>query len=165
MNTPAFNSELEDRMNRIIGWYTVAASAKGAIPLPAASAAIVANNSLMVTHLSAASGQDVSLRDVLRAVGIVGTLNLVGKALFIEIAKTLGWGTGFPFATVLLCGTGATTAGLQTYAIGQLSLAIIRNGGQPLPDATIMKTLADSKARFSEFFEWCRQQNWSTCPA
>ncbi len=77
------------RARDIVGWYTLAATAKGAVPVPATSMAIVANNAAMLTHISAVMGQRVKIIDVVMSLGVMCNVNMIGRAIFIEGAKAL----------------------------------------------------------------------------
>ena len=124
----------------IVGWYTLAASAAGAVPVPASSAAIVANNGFMIAHISSIYATDVSWDTVIASLGIAGTLNIAGRAVFIEAAKTLAWGTGSFWSLAALSAVGATTAALQTYIIGLLAIEIAKKGGTAL-SASVANTV------------------------
>jgi hypothetical protein len=134
-----------DRALDIVGWYTLAAATKGAIPVPATSLAIVANNGFMLTHICAVMGQNVGVMDVLVSVGVMQCFNSVGRTVFVEGAKLLGWGTGSWWAFFGLSALGATTAGLQTYTVGLISIEICKNGGQPID-----KSLTSQLIEFAE---------------
>ena len=86
-----------------------AAAANGAVPVPAASAAIVGENAVMIIgHIANAM---VGIAEAVKSIGTVGVVNQVGRALFIEVGKFLSWGTG-GLTMPLLMDAGATTAGL-----------------------------------------------------
>jgi hypothetical protein len=151
MKTTIVDSFLENEMREIVGWYTAAAAATGAVPVPASSAVIVVESAAMITHLSALSGQPVSLQTVIQSMGLLSALNLFGKAFFIEGAKLLGWGTGSFWALAGLCGFGAATAGVQTYIIGMLSLAIIKNGGRAIPEKEADQVIEFARRTYNDF--------------
>lgn len=141
----------ESRARDIVGWYTLGAGASGAVPLPATSAAIVANNGFMLVHISAAMGKAVAWDDVLKSLGIAGTLNIAGRTVFVEAAKALGWGTGSVWALAALSAVGATTAALQTYVIGLIAIEICRNGGVPISPGDAAKIVDLAKASLGNF--------------
>jgi len=135
----------------IVAWYTLGAAATGAIPVPAASAAIVAENGAMISHVASALGVPISVATVLESVSMMGMANLVGRQLFIEGAKLLSWGTGNVWTLAALCALGAGTAGLQTYIIGRLAIEIAKNGGECLTVLKSAKVIADSKNTYDAF--------------
>ena len=150
-------TELDAECNRIVAYYTLAAAGTGAIPLPAASAAIIAEDSAMVVHIAARYGVDVSLGTVLTSLGTMTALNMAGRTLFIECARVLSWGTGNPWAAVALSGIGATTAGVQTYIVGQLAVAIAQNGGNPLSDQVAQRIVDNAKNTYDDFLTYWSQ--------
>ena len=76
----------------IVARYTLAAAASGAIPVPAASVALVAQNGAMISHVAGAMGIPISLGTVIGSICMMGGANMVGRQLFIEGAKLLSWG-------------------------------------------------------------------------
>src|SRR5690606_30939569 len=78
----------------VVAYYTLAAGATGTIPVPAASAAIITQNGLMLAHVASKMGIAIDTSTVIASLGMTGTLNVVGRNLFIEGAKLLSWGTG-----------------------------------------------------------------------
>jgi hypothetical protein len=52
-------------------------------------------------------------------------------------------------ASVLVSGLGATTAGVQTWVIGHLTIAIAENGGNPLPQPQAAEVVASAASTFS----------------
>jgi uncharacterized protein (DUF697 family) len=145
------------RAESIVAWYTLAAATTGAIPVPAASAAIVAENGAMISHIASTMGIPISVGTVLESVGMMGVANMVGRQLFIEGAKLLSWGTGSVWALAGLSALGAGTAGLQTYIIGRLGIEIAKNGGQCLSSLKSAKVIADSKNTYDTFVK-----DWSS---
>jgi len=140
----------------IVAWYTLAAAGTGAIPVPAASAALVAQNGAMISHVASAMGIPISVGTVIESIGMMGAANMVGRQLFIEGAKLLSWGTGSIWALVGISALGAGTAGLQTYIIGRLAIEIAKNGGEALTGSKSAKVVADSKNTYDSFV-----RNWS----
>ncbi len=114
-----------------VNQFTVAACATGAIPVPAASVAIVAENAAMIGKVASDLGVDVSLADVVASMGTVAAVNAMGRAVFVEAARAIGWFAG-PAGVAGVCALGATTAGLQTYVLGNLAIAIAQNDGRAL---------------------------------
>ena len=135
----------------IVAWYTLAAAGTGAIPVPAASAALVAQNGAMISHVASAMGIPISVGTVIESIGMMGAANMVGRQLFIEGAKLLSWGTGSIWALVGISALGVGTAGLQTYIIGRLAIEISKNGGQCLTILKSAKVIADSKNTYDAF--------------
>lgn len=152
------SSESIDRARNIVGWYTLAASATGAVTIPASSLAIVANNGFMMAHVSAALGGPVQWQTVVASLGVAGTLNVAGRAVFIEAAKALAWGTGSFWAAVALSSVGAGTAGLQTYVVGLLAIEIARHGGHPLSEAEAAAILDKAKGTYGTFLREMRSK-------
>ena len=143
--------ELENEAKNIVGWYTLAAIVKGAIPVPATSLAIVANNGFMIAHVSSAIGAIVTWESVITSLGVAGALNIAGKAIFIEAAKGLSWGTGSIWAAVFLSAAGASTAGLQTFIIGLLAIRIAKNGGKPVSPEDARDIMDIAKKTYDQF--------------
>jgi len=140
-----------EQARRIVGWYTLAAAVKGAIPVPATSLAIAANNGFMIAHVAATMGQPVTWQTVVSSLGVGGTLNVAGRSIFIEAAKALAWGTGSAWAAVALSAVGATTAGVQTYIVGLLAIAIAKNGGEPISEAEAATVVEEAKNSYDDF--------------
>ena len=155
---PQVSSESIEKVRSIVGWYTVAASATGAVPIPASSLAIVANNGFMMAHVSAALGAPVQWATVVTSLGVAGTLNVAGRAVFIEAAKALAGGTGSIWAAAALSAVGAGTAGLQTYVIGLLAIEIARRGGRPLTETESAAILAKAKETYEGFLSEMRSR-------
>jgi hypothetical protein len=146
-----------EQANKIVAWYTLAAAATGALPVPGASGAIVAENGIMISHVASAMGTPISVFTVVESIGFAGSLNIVGRNLFIGGAKLLSWGTGSVWALALLSSLGAATAGLQTYIIGRIAIEIGKHGGSILPDSTVVQLIADCKRTYDGFVK-----HWST---
>lgn len=145
----------------VVAYYTLAAAGTGAVPVPAASAAIVAENGLMITHIAGKLGQTIDISTVISSIGITGTLNVVGRNLFIEGARLLSWGTGSIWALATLSAFGASTAGLQTYIIGMLAIEIGKNNGHRLTSEISDKIIRQAKNTYKSF-----KQEWKkTSPA
>lgn len=113
---------------RALAGFVAAAGFTGAVPAPAASAAIVVENAVMVGALARILGQPITVADVIAAFGVVGAANQVGRAVFIEGARWLGWGGG-PAVVVAVSGLGALTAAAQTWLIGEVVILLATNGG------------------------------------
>jgi uncharacterized protein (DUF697 family) len=150
----ATTTQIEDA-KEIIAWYTLAASVTGAIPVPAASAAIVGESGCMIAHVASVLGTPITVGAVLGTVKLMGTLNIAGRFLFVEGAKLLSWGTGNVWALLGLSALGATTAGVQTYIIGRLAIEIGKNGGEVLPAGKAAQIIADCRELYDAFVkEW-----------
>lgn len=141
-------SQQFEEAKAIVRGFTLLALATGAVPVPAASAAIALENTVLFAAVGGALGAEVTVASVLTSIGTLGTLNLAGRALFMEGAKLLGWATG-PFGLPAVCALGAATAAGQTWALGQLAIAIARNGGIPLPVAEARHILARADTDFA----------------
>lgn len=148
----ATQSQIEEATS-VVAYYTVAASVTGAIPVPASSGAIIAENAAMIGHVAAKLGQEITWEKIVGSMGLTATLNVAGRALFIEGAKLLSWGTGSIWAMIGLSAFGASTAGLQTYIIGMLAIEIGKNGGEPLDTDTASKVAEDCKKSYDSFSE------------
>jgi hypothetical protein len=136
---------------RIVGWYTLAASGIGAVPVPASSAAVIANNGLMIGHIQSKMDSDVSWEKVIMSFGTATTINLGGRAVFIEVAKLISWGTGSAWALALLSAVGASTAGLQTYIVGLIAIEIAEKGGSPLSTDKADEIIKQAKSSYTDF--------------
>lgn len=145
-------SQINDA-KEVVAYYTLAASGTGAIPVPAASAAIMAENGAMIAHIASKLGQKIDLNTVISSLGITGSLNIVGRNLFIEGAKLLSWGTGSVWALAGLSALGAATAGIQTYIIGMLAIEIAKNGGKELSSSRTDKVIDQAKDSYKSFKE------------
>jgi hypothetical protein len=141
----------EQRAREIVGWYTLVAAGTGGVPIPASSAAVIANNGFMIAHVSTVMGTPVTWERVAASVGFVGTLNVMGKTVFVEAAKTLAWGTGSLWALAALSAAGAATAGLQTYVIGLISIEMAKQGGDPLSSAASADLFERAKQTYAGF--------------
>lgn len=142
----------------VVAYYTLAATATGAIPVPAASVAIAAQNGVMIAHVASAVGVEITVANIIESMGLAATLNVVGRNLFIEGAKLLSWGTASIWAAVALSALGATTAGVQTYIIGRIAIEIGKNGGKPLAASYTSKIIDDCKETYDSFVaEWSKK--------
>lgn len=144
--------KIEDA-KEVVAYYTLAASATGAIPVPAASAAIIAQTGCMIAHVASKLGMNIDGSTVMASFGISGTLNVVGKNLFIEGGKLLSWGTGSVWALVALSALGAATAGVQTYTIGMLAIEICKNNGKALDPEKAGTVIDHAKSTYGSFIE------------
>lgn len=139
------------RATDIVDWFTLAAIGKGAFPVPATSLAIVANNGCMHTHVSADMGREVHWDDVFTSCGIMYSMNMIGRSVFVEGAKFLGWGTGNWWAFFGLSALGAPTAGLQTYIVGLIANEICKNEGKPIDKATLDRVIEFAKKNYTAY--------------
>ncbi len=148
----------QDQINNakeVVAYYTLAATGTGAIPVPAASAAIIAENGLMIAHIASKLGQAIDIQTVITSLGISGSLNIVGRNLFVEGAKLLSWGAGSIWAIAALSALGATTAGVQTYILGMLSIEIGKNNGKALTQEKASLVIEKAKNNYDSFTnEW-----------
>lgn len=149
------NEKQLDDAKEVLAYYTLLAAGTGAVPVPAASGAIVAQNGIMFAHLASALGATISIGSVLESIGIAGSLNIAGRTVFIEAAKLLSWGTGSLWALAALSAFGATTAGIQTYVLGRIAIEIGKNGGQALAPSATAKVIEQAKKTYDVFMlEW-----------
>ncbi|MBI9041956.1 hypothetical protein [Lutibacter sp.] len=140
---------------KIVGKYTIMASLTGAFPVPASSAAIVGQNAIMVNHIGNVYGLKITKWTLLKSIGLLGSVNMVGRNLFIEGAKLLSWGTGSVWAAPALCLFGAATAGLQTYILGMLAIEIAKQGGSVLDFTQSSEVISMAKNNYDDFVkEW-----------
>ena len=141
-----------ERAESLVRRYTGIATATGAAPVPGASWAVIAENTAMVNNVASAMGVPVSVGTIVSSFGLVGTVNFFGKNLFIEGARLLGWGAG-PLGIAPVMALGASTAGAQTWILGQLTIAICENGGNPLPSKKARVVMDDAAAAYEEVTE------------
>jgi uncharacterized protein (DUF697 family) len=144
---------------KIVGKYTVAASITGGIPVPASSAAIIGENAIMVNHIGSIYGVKITSWSILRTFGLLGTLNIIGRNVFMEGAKLLSWGTGSVWAAPGLCLLGATTAGLQTYLIGILAIEIAKQGGSVIDFEKSSEIVKKGKVEYKDFLKEFKEKN------
>ncbi len=130
MTTPQ-QSAAREQAESIVLKFTGVAVLTGAVPVPATSLAIVAENAAMVAAVASAMRVPVSLGAVVGSMGALGAANVFGRAVFVEGARALGW-FGGPLGVGGVMALGATTAGLQTWTLGQLAISLCANGGAPL---------------------------------
>ncbi len=129
--------------------FTIAAAATGARPVPAASIAITAETAVMVNAIAAAMGIPVDATTVVGSIGPAGIANLVGRNVFVEAARAIGWAAG-PFGVAGVSALGAFTAALQTWILAEITIAICERGGELLPRAEARRVTASAK----ESFDW-----------
>ncbi len=147
MNTPN-TPEAEARAQSCVVKYTLAAAGTGAIPLPGASLAIIAENAIMVGHVSAAMGQPVTLESVAISFGAVAALNVGLRTVFVEGMRAINAAAFGGLGAPLVCALGASTAALQTWMLGHLAIAIAKNGGTPLGKGPAGKVIDAAKRTF-----------------
>ena len=155
------------RAEAIVGKYTLAAAATGAIPVPAASVAIVAETAAMLGHLSSVLGAQITWATIFESLGFAATLNVVGRQLFLEGAKAVGWGAAGPLAAAALSGLGAATAGVQTYILGLIAIEIGKNDGRAITEDAAKLLIARGKAGYESFvarFESSREARAEVVP-
>lgn len=131
-SSPASVRSNEPDAIAVVAAFTAAAAANGALPVPGASAGIVANNGIMIAYLASLYGQRVTVSMVANTIGLAGGANIVGRTIFVEAARGISWGTGMPWGAFLVSAIGATTAAIQTMLVGMVTIAMCRNGGRPL---------------------------------
>lgn len=136
-----------DKVERVVRNFTATAALTGAIPVPGASVAIVAENLTMLTIISAKLGVEVTPQKVAASWGALAIVNAIGRRLFVEGARMLGWAAG-PLGVAGISVLGALTAALQTWVLGQLVIAIAENGGNPLDHAAALRLERDATLRF-----------------
>ncbi len=147
MSTRTEQKLREARAQAVVRRFTMAAAATGAIPVPAASVAIVTENAAMINCVASAMGVEVSLGTVLASLGWAQAVNQFGRMLFVEGARTLNPFTGGA-GTAFVCALGATTAAMQTWIVGQLTIAICRHGGRPLPAPEARRVVEEARRTY-----------------
>jgi uncharacterized protein (DUF697 family) len=143
----------------IVGNYTVAASITGGIPVPASSAAIVGENAIMINHIGSIYGVKITSWTILKSFGLLGSLNMIGRNVFMEGAKLLSWGTGSVWAAPALCLLGATTAGLQTYLLGMLAIEIAKQNGTVLDFEQSSEIIKKGKDNYKDFLKEFKEKD------
>lgn len=113
---------------RTLAGFVVLAGTTGAVPVPTASVVIVAEHVVMTSALANALGQQIGIHEVIASFGLFGTVNQVGRAVFIELARAVGWSSG-PFGVAAVSGIGALTAAAQTWLVGEVVILIGKKGG------------------------------------
>lgn len=149
----------EDHAWNTLGWYTLAAEAKGAVPIPLMSVAIAVNNGVMITHISKLYSVEITWDSVVQSLGVAGALNAWGRLLFIEAAKAISWGTGNPWGAAAVSCCGIATAGLQTLLIGAVAIAIAKNGGKPLTAKDAASVITMAKKNYKSFIADMKGKN------
>ena len=154
------SAEQIKKATEIVAYYTLTASATGAVPVPASSVAIAVEDGIMLAHVADALGvAPITISAVGRSMGVSASLNLIGRAVFIEGAKLLSWGTGSFWAAAGLITLGATTAGVQTYIVGRLAIEIGKNHGRALKGRNGRKVIDDAKTDYDSFVaHWKRRK-------
>lgn len=152
-------NEQIDNAKEVVAYYTLAASATGAIPVPASSSAIIAESACMVAHVASKLGVEIDMGTVMSSIGTIGAINVVGRALFIDFAKFLSWGTGSIWALAGLSVVGASTAGIQTYIIGMLAIEIGKNKGNKLSEKQAKSIIGEAKNSYDSFTEEWKVKN------
>lgn len=148
------NKQISDA-KEVIAYYTLTAMTAGAVPVPASSTAIIAQNAIMIAHVSSKMGMQIDVQTVMSSMGIATSLNVVAKNLFIEGAKLLSWGTGSIWALAALSAFGATTAGIQTYTVGMIVIEICKNNGRVLDSDKTTNVIELAQNSYDSFTtEW-----------
>ena len=155
---PLKDKQLSDA-KEVIAYYTLAAATTGAIPVPAASVAIIAENACMIAHIASKLGTNIDIKTVTSSFGLMGAANVIGRNLFIEGAKLLSWGTASIWAVAGVSALGATTAGVQTYVIGMLAIEIGKNNGDKLSSEKARSTIGLAKEGYGKFREEWKDKN------
>jgi uncharacterized protein (DUF697 family) len=156
MKTPDPRSNAEKHVRN----FTLAAMATGAIPVPATSLAIVAENVALLSAVAAEYGLQVSLGTIIASMGPATAANAVGRAVFVEAARVMGWFAG-PFGVAGVSTLGAATASLQTWVFGQVAIAVCENGGIELAERVRRGVIESARSGFEGF----RKEPRATRPA
>jgi len=154
------SNEKYEKATEIVAHYTLIASATGAVPVPAASLAVVAENGIMLALVAdAMEVMPITVGTVLSSMGFAGPLNLIGRAVFIEGAKLLSWGTGSFWAAIGLSALGASTAGVQTYIVGRVAIEIGKNHGKTLRGREGRRVIDEAKADYDDFVSYWKSKD------
>jgi uncharacterized protein (DUF697 family) len=145
------HAKLEFESKAVLKKYVLAAAATGAIPVPATSAALVAENCVLLGHMSSIYGCTINLGSIAQSMGAMASVNMIGRGVFVEAARWLAWGAAFTGAPVLVSLIGGSTAGLQTYLIGLVAIEIGKRGGNPLSVAEVKRIIRSGKDDFDNF--------------
>jgi hypothetical protein len=143
----------------LVAYYTLVASGTGMAPYPAASAALVAENGMLLVHIGSVFGTQVTKEYVGEAFGMAGAINVAGRSVFVEIGKAVAWGTGQWWTLPALMAAGATTAGVQTYMVGLIAIEIARNGGETPPPDKVREMIATARETYSEFLKKAKERD------
>ncbi len=141
MNANTSDLSRRDAAEAIVLKSTALAAVSGAVPVPAISLVIIAENAAMIVAVADAMGAPVTAFTVARSLGLAQTINCLGRAIFVEGARCLGWG---PVVIPL----GAITAGLQTWLVGQVAIAIAANDGRALEREEAEAVVARARASY-----------------
>lgn len=137
----------EAEARQLVAGFTVAAAAIGAIPVPGASVAIVAHNSAMIAAIASTMGVPVTLSQVVTGLGSVAAVNTLGRTVFVEGARLLGWFAG-PLGVGGVMVLGAATASLQSWSLGHFAIALCRNHGAPLPEVEARRVVEAARREY-----------------
>ncbi len=140
------------RAEEIVRNYTLLAMATGAIPLPATSFAIVGESAAMISHVAAIYGADaLTVGSVAKTLGVAGAINMGGRAMFIELARWVAsFAAQFALPAVMLVGT--ITAGIQTWILGNIAIAIAESNRE-LSEDEAKERIRAAKESFDEVAE------------
>lgn len=105
----------------------------------------------MINAIASAHGMSVDLQTIITSLGLVGGVNLIGRAVFVEAARAMGWFAG-PLGVGGVMLLGAFTAGMQTWMLGELAIAICENGGRAIPPDRTRTLLQAARAGFDEWW-------------
>lgn len=109
----------------LVRQFTLAAMATGAVPVPGASAAlhaIVAAEVAAITHTMGAPFDATFVFLQLTRFG----LSVAFTTLFVEGARLMGWFAG-PLGVLGVSIFGASTAGVEAFVVGHLTIALCEN--------------------------------------
>jgi hypothetical protein len=142
MTTAAQIANARARRNQFVA----TAMLTGAVPVPAASAAVALESATCVAVISGELGIPMELNVVLGTLSSAGVQS-VFKAMFLEGARLIGWFTG-PFGMAPLCALGAVTAGLQIFVLSEMTIALAIHGPLTAPQAA--KIVESAREQFWE---------------
>ncbi len=131
----------------LVAGFTVAAAAIGAIPVPGASVAIIAHNGAMIAAVASTLGVPVTLSQVVAGLGSVAAVNTLGRTVFVEGARLLGWFAG-PLGVGGVMALGAATASVQSWSLGHFAIALCRNHGAPLPEVEARRVVEAARREY-----------------
>ena len=163
MNTPTIlPAGRRPTAEGVVYRYTAIAAVTGAVPIPATTAAIIAENAAMVNEIAGCFGVPISVQTVVGSMGLVGTANAIGRAIFVEGARAMGWFAG-PLGVAGVSALGAATAGIQTFVLGFLAVAIAENGGLALPSRQARAVIEAARREYGQT-DWERSPERERAP-
>jgi len=138
-----------ERAEALLLRWTRDATLRGAIMLPVyASIGFVTEHKGMIGAIGSAMGVDVRPESVAASLTRGGGLDRGATTRFVQGARLM---CSVPGPLRILGGSllGARTAGLRTWSLGRLAIAIAEHGGQPLDEKMARAVLTDARDTFT----------------